>query len=95
MQEDQNIGGTKGNTPIVEGLIAIRACLHAEFPDAKAIALDFDGTLRAHIDIREGELVPAVEAHLAHLNKGMFIQIEHGPSPHHPFFHRISAVVVA
>ncbi|MCJ2182777.1 hypothetical protein MTR62_08740 [Novosphingobium sp. 1949] len=76
-------------------LAGIRDTLKGTFPDARHITLDFDGTLRAHIDIREGERVPAVEAQLAHLENGMFRHIEHGASPHHPFFHRISAVIDA
>ncbi|MCJ1962650.1 hypothetical protein [Novosphingobium mangrovi (ex Hu et al. 2023)] len=84
-----------GNQPIAGQLAEIRESLRAAFPRAKSVLLEFDGTFKAHIDVREGELVPAIEAQLAHIDNGRFTRVEHGATPHHPFLHRISAVISA
>ncbi len=84
-----------GNYPLAGQLAEIRDLLRDAFPRAKSVHLEFDGTFKAHIDVREGELVPAIEAQLAHIDNGRFIQVEHGATPHHPFLHRISAVISA
>ncbi|MBT0671356.1 hypothetical protein HT136_23580 [Novosphingobium profundi] len=98
---DQDTNGTeangydRGNRPLTGQLAEIRDRLRDAFPRAKSVLLEFDGTFRAHIDVREGELVPAIEAQLAHIDNGRFTQVEHGATPHHPFLHRISAVIEA
>lgn len=71
----------------------LREMLRSEFPDAEGVSLSFDGQLRAQIDIRKGEEILFVETKLSSLAGGMFSNIQRGPSPHHPFLHRISALV--
>ncbi|WP_230291841.1 hypothetical protein [Croceicoccus sp. Ery5] len=76
-----------------EQLGQLRHMLQSEFPDAEGVTLSFDGHLRAHIDIRKGEEILCVESKLAGMAGGIFSQIQRGPAPHHPFLHRISALV--
>lgn len=78
---------------ITEQLGQIRDMLAAEFPQATSVTLDFDGALRAHIDVRDGHDIPIVEARLPVLCGGMFNRVKHGASPNHPFQHRITTVV--
>lgn len=68
--------------------------LKSEFPGAHAILFEFDGKLKVHIDVRKSEAIAATEAKLAVLCAGTFIHIHHGATPHHPFFHRVTAEVI-
>ncbi len=79
---------------LTDRLHRVLEVLRAEFPQAVDIGLEFDGKLHAHIDVRGGEEVCGVESRLPNLNDGMFTNVAHGATPHHPFFHRISAIVV-
>lgn len=94
-QDNGANGQARDNQPLTGQLAEIRDRLRDAFPRAKSVLLEFDGTLKAHIDVREGELVPAIEAQLAHIDNGRFKHVEHGATPHHPFLHRISAVIEA
>ncbi|HKT86476.1 MAG TPA: hypothetical protein VJQ77_10375 [Novosphingobium sp.] len=67
--------------------------LKSEFPQAINILFDFDGKLKLHIDVRTGEEVSTAEERLATLCAGTFSQMHHGATPHHPFFHRVTALV--
>ncbi|MCJ2188954.1 hypothetical protein [Novosphingobium beihaiensis] len=60
--------------------------------DAK-ISIEFDGQLRLHIDVRNGEDIEVLKKILPSLGTGIFHGIEVGATPHHPFFHRISALI--
>ncbi|WP_132384991.1 hypothetical protein [Novosphingobium sp. PhB165] len=71
----------------------ILGLLHAEFPEAAAITLDFNGKLHVHMDVRKGEDVPLLEERLSLLEEGMFTQVGRGATPGHPFSHRISALI--
>jgi len=78
---------------LTDQLDEILKMLHAEFPEAAAISLEFNGKLHMHIDVRKGEDVPLLEARLSLLENGMFTQIARGATPGHPFSHRISALI--
>ncbi|MBH0114140.1 hypothetical protein I5E68_14440 [Novosphingobium sp. YJ-S2-02] len=78
---------------VVGQLDRILSALKAEFPNAAAIHLEFDGRLRAHVDIRAGENIPAVAARLETWEDGLFTSVTHGSTPHRPFLHRISALI--
>lgn len=82
--------GPKG---VSDQLGQIRDILSSEFPQASAVTLDYDGALHAHIDVRDGQEIPIVEARLAGMCGGIFSKVRHGASPNHPFQHRISMVV--
>lgn len=71
----------------------ILTTLRKTIPDAAQISFDFDGTLHVHIDVRQREQVMLVQALLPALDGGRFHTINLGKTPHHPFLHRISAVV--
>lgn len=87
------IAAQSGAKSLTEQLDEILKTLHAEFPEAAAIFLDFNGKLHVHIDVRKGEDVPLLEARLTLLDPGLFTQISRGATPGHPFSHRISAVI--
>ena len=78
---------------VSEELNKILDIVHASTPkDAKA-SIEFDGKLRLHIDVRNGEDVEVLKKLLPMLGTGVFHGIEVGATPHHPFFHRISALI--
>lgn len=79
--------------PISEELAKLIEPLHAEFPNAVEISFAFRRNLRLHIDVRKLEEAHAVEARLPALCGGIFEEIFSGSSPHHAFFHRVSAKV--
>lgn len=86
--------GTRAHHDGVVGqLDRILSALKTEFPNAAAIHLEFDGRLRAHVDIRAGENIPAVAARLETWEDGLFTSVTHGSTPHRPFLHRISALI--
>jgi hypothetical protein len=80
-------------TSIADELGRLLELLHSEFPGAIKIFFEFDGKLKLHIDVRTGEEISTTEARLAKLCGGAFTQIQHGATPHHPFFHRVTALV--
>lgn len=78
---------------IADELGKLLELLRSEFPKAINIRFEFDGKLKLHIDVRTGEEVSTAEEKLATLCAGTFSQIHHGATPHHPFFHRVTALV--
>jgi hypothetical protein len=81
------------HTPITDELNEILTLLRQAFPDAAAISLDFDGRLHVHIDVRKREQVTLVQAVLPTLEAATFASITLRSTPHHPFLHRVSALV--
>ena len=82
----------RSNT-IAEELGKLLEVLKSEFPKAVKVVFEFDGNLKLHIDVRTGEEIATTEARLAGLCGGAFSNIHHGATPHHPFFHRVTARV--
>lgn len=79
---------------VTDELAKLLGLLKAACPEATAIRFDFDGKLRVHIDVRSRSDVAVVEAVLPTLGGGgMFYGLSLGATPHHPFHHRISALV--
>lgn len=64
-------------------------------PKDATISFDFDGQLHVNIDVRRREEVMLLESVLPMLGCGLFHSLSRGATPHHPFFHRISALVAA
>lgn len=94
--EAENVAAIKGqdtSQPISEALAKIIEPLQAEFPNAVEISFTFRKNLRLHIDVKKLEEAHAVEARLPAMCGGIFEQIFSGSSPHHAFFHRVSAKV--
>jgi hypothetical protein len=76
---------------ISEELGRIRKMLLAELPYASDVSFEFDGALKAHIDIRNREEVLLVEERSKHLGGGHLIsRVSRGTVPNHPFLHRIT-----
>lgn len=82
-----------GQQPISRELAKLIESLHAEFSGAVEISFTFRKNLRLHIDVKTLEEAHAVEARLPALCGGIFEEIFSGSSPHHAFFHRVSAKV--
>lgn len=78
---------------VAEDLSKLLDLIKQEFPKALNILFEFDGRLKLHIDVRTGEEVSATEERLPQLCAGTFSQVHHGATPHHPFFHRVTAFV--
>jgi hypothetical protein len=78
---------------VSDELNRVLAMLRESCPKQSQISFDFDGRLHVHIDVRKREDVILVEAILPTMGLGLFHTISHGETPHHPFFHRISAIV--
>lgn len=85
--------GSSQRTMVTDELNRILTMLRENSPAASQISFDFDGRLHVHIDLREREDVILVEAVLPTLGAGLFHEISRGSTPHHPFFHRVSAIV--
>lgn len=81
------------STVVTDELNRILGILREACPKQSLISFDFDGRLHAHIDVRKREDVILVQALLPTLGLGLFHSISQGETPHHPFFHRFSAVV--
>lgn len=95
-REIENVAAIKasdGQQAISGELAKIIEPLHAEFPGAVEISFTFRKNLRLHVDVRRLEEAHAVEARLPALCGGIFQEIFSGRSPHHAFFHRVSAKV--
>lgn len=82
------------NTVIRDELGKLLDLLKSEFPGAHAIHFEFDGNLKLHVDVRKSEEIAATEARLPMLCGGTFTNVHHGATPHHPFFHRVTAEVI-
>ncbi|WP_246604938.1 hypothetical protein [Aquisediminimonas sediminicola] len=78
---------------VTDELSKITSTLREVCPVDAAISLHFDGKLHLHIDVRNMESVMGIEAMLPTLGAGLFHDIQRGPTPHQPFFHRVSAIV--
>lgn len=77
-----------------DALARIRDVLRAEFPQARHIALEFDGKLVAHLDLRNKSELDLAEARLPFLGGGhLFSDPRRGNAPLHPFHHRITVSV--
>lgn len=76
---------------ISEELGKILAILREASPKDATVSFDFDGILHAHIDVRRAEEVSQLKAILPTLGAGLFHDISVGATPHHPFFHRLTA----
>jgi hypothetical protein len=64
-------------------------------PSDARISFDFDGHLHIHVDVRTLQQVAEVQAALASSGGGLFHTFTRGNTPHHPFFHRLSARINA
>jgi transcriptional regulator of NAD metabolism len=81
------------STAVSDELNRILTMLREICPKNAVISFDFDGQLHVHIDLRSREDVTVIERLLPSLGLGLFHRISLGETPHHPFFHRISALV--
>ena len=73
----------------------LTAQLHDEFPHAEKISFDFDGKLHLHVDVRDLEEAHIIHSRLERLYGALYSHYFVGESPHHRFWHRVSAVVAA
>ena len=89
----EDIGPAERNRTISKELERLIEPIHAEFPHAVSISFEFQKALQLHVDLRSLEEAHVAEARLPALCGGIFSQIFCGTSPHHPFFHRVSAKV--
>lgn len=85
----------RNSTAVTDELNRILAMLREAAPRGAVISFDFDGRLHVHLDVRRREDVTQLEAVLPTLGAGLFYNLTRGSTPHHPFFHRISAVVAS
>lgn len=81
------------STMVSDELNRILTLLRDACPTGALISFDFDGKLHVHIDVRKREEVTAVETVLPMIGLGLFQNLTRGATPHHPFFHRISAQI--
>ncbi|MPS69788.1 MULTISPECIES: hypothetical protein [Novosphingobium] len=91
--DSTNARTAASRTPLTDQLSAILAQLSEAMVEADDISLDFKGKLMVHLDVKRGEDLPLVEAKLSALGDGMFSQVSRGATPHHPFSHRVTALV--
>jgi hypothetical protein len=80
---------------ISDELSSLANLLREACPEDACISFSFDEKLQAHIDVRKREHVMFVQMMLPTLRPGLFHGISLGGTPHHPFYHRISALVQA
>lgn len=78
---------------ITDELNEILTMLKDACPDNAIVSFDFDGRLHVHIDVHTLEDLLKVEGILPVLGAGIFHDLGRGDTPHHPFFHRLSAIV--
>lgn len=81
------------STAVTDELTRILNMLREACPAEATISFDFDGQLHVHIDVRKREDITLLEATLPLLGGGLFHSLGRGATPHHPFFHRVSALV--
>lgn len=82
-------------TPVTDELNKILTMLRAACPDDAIISFDFDGHLHVHVDVRKREHVTLVEMVLPAIGRGLFHGLSRAATPHHPFYHRVSALVAS
>lgn len=80
-------------TIVSDELNKILLMLREACPEGARISFDFDGLLHVHVDVRRREDAGVVEALLPKIGVGLFQRINLGGTPHHPFFHRVSAQI--
>lgn len=85
--------GPTPSTAVSDELNRILTLLRDACPENSHVSFDFDGRLHVHIDVRKREDVTIVEMILSKLGAGLFYGISRSGTPHHPFFHRVSAIV--
>ena len=85
-------GASKSNL-ISDELNIVLNILREVCPTDAKISFDFDGKLHAHIDVHKREEIFIIEKMLPKLGNGLFHSITLGDTPHHPLFHRITALV--
>ena len=81
------------STAITDELNKILDMLTGACPEGAVISFDFDGRLHVHVDVHDFEDVLKVEGILPILGARMFCDISRGETPHHPFGHRLNAIV--
>ena len=81
------------STVITDELNKILEMLSSSCPKGAIISFDFDGRLHVHVDVHSFEDVVKVEGILPTLGGGMFHNMSRSSTPHHPFSHRLSAIV--
>lgn len=86
---------TQHSTTVSGELNRILGMLRDVSPKDATISFDFDGQLHVNVDVRRREEVTLLESVLPLLGCGLFHSLSRGATPHHPFFHRISALVAA
>lgn len=89
----EEIGRANQKRTVSEELARLIEPLHAEFAHAVSISFEFQKALHLHIDLRTLEEAHLAETRLPALCGGIFSETFVGSSPHHPFFHRVSAKV--
>lgn len=83
------------STAVTDELGRVLTMLRDVSPKDATISFDFDGRLHVPVDVRRREEVTLLEAVLPSLGGGLFHSLSRGATPHHPFFHRISALVAS
>lgn len=81
------------STIVTDELNKILTMLKGTSPESALISFDFDGRLHVHVDVRSFEDLLKVEGILPILGGGMFHDLTRGKTPHHPFHHRLSAIL--
>lgn len=89
----ERLPAVERSTIITDELNRLLGMLRSVCPPEAIISFDFDGRLHVHIDVRSQSDGALIEARLPALGLGLFHDIAHGSTPHHPFFHRVSALV--
>lgn len=90
--EAEGVSGRKAAF-VSEELTRILDIVRENAPCDAKVSIEFDGRLHLHVDVRHGEEIEVLKKVLPMIGKGIFHTIEVGATPHHPFFHRISALV--
>ena len=83
------------STAVTDELNRILTMMRDVAPKNAVISFDFDGQLHVHVDVRQREEVTLLESVLPSLGGGLLHGLSRGSTPHHPFFHRISALVAS
>lgn len=89
----ERLPGASKSSSVSDELNAILMMLREACPNDAMISFDFDGKLHAHIDVHRREEVFIIKNMLPKLGDGLFHSITIGDTPHHPLFHRITALV--
>jgi hypothetical protein len=100
------IGAEAAANPVVEPISAasksaivsdelnrITTAVTAIAPQDADITFEFNGKLRINIDIRKLEDLAKMETQLPGVCGGIFSNMQRGLVEHHPFFHRLTALV--